>query len=213
MTATLNEIAPKQKTGNEYFHQDGNILKNKLIDFWSWSGSDLLNNTTRGWLAEYIVSLAFEINDKVRLEWAPFDIQLNNGYCIEVKSSSYIQSWKQKEYAKIRFGIAPRKMWNSKTGKYEATSRRSSHFYIFCVLKEKVQEKIDPMDINQWDFYIIPTYYINEKLGSQKSIGLKKLIELKAILASFKEIKPIISEFIKKDESKILNNFNTLYYE
>jgi hypothetical protein len=62
-------------------------------DFWRWAMSDLLSNSTRGVLAEYIVGRLLEIDfDQPRLEWDAYDL-LYNGRRIEVKSSAYVQTW------------------------------------------------------------------------------------------------------------------------
>jgi hypothetical protein len=210
MSLSFKEIIPTQKTGEEYFHQNGNTIAYNLLQFWRWAGSDLINNTTRGWLAEYIVSIALDSSKEVRLEWAPFDIQFK-GYCIEVKSSSYIQSWNQTNISQIRFGIELHRIWNSLTGKYENKSTRSSHIYVFCVFKETDIKKIDPMNLLQWDFYIIPTYKINSSLGKQKTVGLKKLKVLKSVIVSYPEIKNQILKFIESDGVNIRSNFETYF--
>ena len=51
----LEAIKVEPKIGNESFSFEGRNLDFHLKDFWSWSQSDLLNNTLRGVLAEYIV--------------------------------------------------------------------------------------------------------------------------------------------------------------
>lgn len=45
--------------GNEKFTLFGNELEMTVSDFWSWAYSDLLNNTSRGVLAEYLVKSSF----------------------------------------------------------------------------------------------------------------------------------------------------------
>lgn len=47
--------------GNENFTLDGKDTEIPVSEFWSWAYSDLLNNTLRGVLAEFLVkkSLSF----------------------------------------------------------------------------------------------------------------------------------------------------------
>lgn len=45
-----------------------------LGDFWAWAYSDLLDNTLRGALAEYIVATALGVNEGVRVNWDPYDL-------------------------------------------------------------------------------------------------------------------------------------------
>ena len=79
------------------------------MDFWSWNQSNLLENLTRGILAEFIVKEALNIQNEIRTEWEPYDFKTEGGIKIEVKSSSYIQSWEQKKFSLIEFGVEPKK--------------------------------------------------------------------------------------------------------
>lgn len=48
----------EQLTGNEEFTLHGTGIGITVSDFWSWAYSDLLNNTYRGVLAEFLVYAA-----------------------------------------------------------------------------------------------------------------------------------------------------------
>ena len=50
----------KQYTGNEEFTLRGESSGISLADFWRWAYSDLLNNTSRGVMAEFLVEKSFE---------------------------------------------------------------------------------------------------------------------------------------------------------
>ncbi len=65
----------KRLNGTEYFHNDGENLGFDVGDFWSWSVSDLVSNTTRGILAEYIVGRAVSADLEIRDEWGPYDLR------------------------------------------------------------------------------------------------------------------------------------------
>ena len=62
--------------GNEKFTLDGNDTGISVSEFWSWAYSDLLNNTHRGVLAEFLVHSALETKDVTRADWLPFDLSL-----------------------------------------------------------------------------------------------------------------------------------------
>ena len=51
---------------DERIRLGGKDLGACLLDFWRWSGSDLVGNTQRGILAEYLVALALGANDGLR---------------------------------------------------------------------------------------------------------------------------------------------------
>jgi hypothetical protein len=89
------------KTGNEKLTFKNKALDFSLLDFWCWSVSDILSNSTRGIFAEFIVATAAKINlNEVRDEWGAFDFITAEGIKIEVKSSAYLQTWVQKHYLK-----------------------------------------------------------------------------------------------------------------
>jgi len=48
-----------------------------------------------------------------------------------------------------------------------------------------LEKKINPMNVSQWEFYVLPTSVIDAKLGAQKSVGLERIKRLGAIEASY----------------------------
>ena len=73
-----------------------------LLGFWQWAASDLLNNTTRGHLAEYLVGQALSAGPKsVRTEWDSFDLTTPEGVPVEVKSAAFVQSWAQSAFRNL----------------------------------------------------------------------------------------------------------------
>lgn len=76
--------------GNEKFTLDGNDTGISVSEFWSWAYSDLLNNTLRGVLAEFLVKKSFSFlpppREILRTDWTPYDLTSPSGRRIEVKS-------------------------------------------------------------------------------------------------------------------------------
>ena len=103
----LAKINVERKNGSEKFQSGNEILNFELSDFWSWNQSNLVENRTRGILAEFIIKKALKIKSESRIEWDNFDLISNKGKKLEIKSSSYIQSWEQERYSDIKFGISP----------------------------------------------------------------------------------------------------------
>ena len=82
------------KTGKELLRTNGTKIAFSLLDFWRWNASDLVSNTLRGRLAEFIVGSAVGMDFSApRQEWDNYDLDTPSGIKIEVKSSAYIQSW------------------------------------------------------------------------------------------------------------------------
>jgi len=174
-------IESKRFTGTEPIVYNDNIVSD-LLSFWQWAYSDLVANTERGALAEYLVACALGINNEYRISWGRYDLVTPQGVSIEVKTSGYIQTWEQQELSKINFGISETLGWDNITNKYANKRRRQAQVYVFCVHNHKEQDTINPLDISQWEFYILPTDTLNRdsRLKSQKTISLAALIKLKA---------------------------------
>jgi len=176
---SLPKITPTPKTGSEYLSDQGNNTTFSLFDFWRWSVSDLLSNATRGRLAEFIVASAVKLDlQVVRDEWGAFDITTPEGIKIEVKSAAYIQSWHQKSFSTISFSIKASLYWDADTNKQQKVAKRHADVYVFCHLKHQDQATIDPLQLEQWDFYVLPTVALDNYTRSKSSITLKSLGKL-----------------------------------
>ena len=188
----LKEIKTIPKSGNEILTSNGEKIGYKLLDFWRWSVSDIVSNAARGRFAEFIVgtALGFKL-DNIRNEWDAYDLKTKEGIKIEVKSSAYIQSWNQKDYSPISFSIKPARYWDAATNIQDNKPIRNADLYVFCLLKHKDQDTIDPLKMEQWDFYVLPTYRLDNYKRSQSSItinSLKKLTEAKKFIELEEEI-------------------------
>ena len=162
-------------------------------EFWEWAYDDLLTNTTRGVLAEYIVAKALGIRDTKRLEWDQYDLDID-GDKVEVKSAAYVQTWKQPQLSKIAFGIRPAKGWDARTNTAATSVQRCADVYVFCLLEGEDREHIDPLDVAQWTFYVLPTSVLNRKVPAQKMIRLEPLIALGPKRCTYDELKAAIHE-------------------
>jgi hypothetical protein len=185
----------KPKTGNEVFEFNGQPLQLSLIDFWRWSASDLVSNAARGILAEYIVASALGLagTGKIRSEWDAYDLLTADGIKIEVKSAAYLQSWYHKKLSAISFGIRPTSAWDDATNERSSELKRQSDVYVFCVLHHQDKATLDPLNLDQWTFYILPSAILEEKYPVQKSIGLKSLLKLKPYIAKYDNIADCIA--------------------
>ena len=203
----MNELNYKRfeiKTGNEEIKFNGEKTGYKLKEFWQWSSSDLLSNATRGKFAEYIIATLMDVNlFYVREEWGEYDltatVELDNGKLdlikIEVKSSSYLQTWDQEKYSKIIYSIKKRGDWKNRIKKEDFN--RPSDIYIFCLLNHKDKDTVDPLNMNQWLFFVLSTKRINEIYKNKSSISLNTLEKITNCV-KYDELKnKIIEEYIR----------------
>lgn len=186
------DIKPRTLSPDTLLFDDDNKEIAKLSDYWSWAHSELLCNTERGILAEYLVACALGIQKNDRVSWDKYDLLSSNGIRVEVKASGYIQTWAQKELSKIVFGVHKSYGWNSISGKYDDTQKRQSDVYVFCVHKHKEQDTVNPLDAKQWDFYVVATKILNNKVGNQKTISLSSVEKLGAIKCGYSQLKETI---------------------
>ena len=192
----LGEIKVEKKSGRELFHIDGHETNHNLLSFWQWSSSEILGNALRGVLAEYIVSMDIRCSYATRTEWDSFDLVTPDGIKVEVKSASYLQSWSQNKFSQISFGIQPTTAWNDDDTR-SVEAKRQADMYVFCVLAHKDQATIDPLNLAQWDFYVLPTVTLNNQVGNQKTIRLAPLEKLNPLKCKFGEISNAIEQLNK----------------
>jgi hypothetical protein len=168
----LARSTPSRQTGAEPFTGLDAGSNLALLDFWQWAYSDLLSNTNRGRLAEFIVARAIGLGlTDVRTEWDAFDLVTSTGVKVEVKSAAYVQRWFQKKLSVICFDVSPRREWSDATNQMEAIPRRHADVYVFALLAHQDKASINPLDLGQWRFYVAPA----ATLGSRNSVTLKTL--------------------------------------
>jgi len=194
----LDPIDTSRKSGDEPFHRNGEPHEFEILDFWQWSASNLLNNTQRGVLAEYLVAEATGADQGVRNNCENFDLETPGGIRLEVKSSAYIQSWKQSSYSDVSFDIGASRDVYAETSEKD----RRSDVYVFCLLDHKDQQTIDPTDLSQWTFYVISTGVLDEKRPDQKSIVPNQLEKIGARTMPYEELGAVVREVSDTTESE-----------
>lgn len=190
----ITALPQSRRNGDEPFHDVGRTLGFTVGDFWSWSSSDLLSNALRGRVAEFLVAKALGVDEGVRNEWDAFDLTSKTGVTIEVKSSAYVQSWAQRGPSRPSFGIAPTRAWSAETNEYSGTARRQAQVYVFALLHHQDRYTIDPLDVNQWEFFVVPTALLDQRMPAQKTIGFAGLLGLSPRRCRFEELAEAVEE-------------------
>jgi hypothetical protein len=111
----------------------------------------------------------------MRKEWEAFDLETADGIKIEVKSAAYVQAWKQERRSRIHFGVAKRRAWSAVTNRLSEMASRHADVYVFAHLSHEDRATIDPLDLSQWKFYVLPTKTLESRERSQHSITLPSL--------------------------------------
>lgn len=175
----LPRLVVLPREGAEPFSLGGNDTGLRLLDFWRWSTSDLVSNATRGVLAEFIVASALGIPmDNPREEWAPWDLTTPEGIKVEVKSAAYVQSWGQKELSRITFNTPRTRAWDADSNRQSLESKRQADVYVLALLAHQDKATIAPLNLDQWQFFVLPTALLDARTRSQHSITLPSLSRL-----------------------------------
>lgn len=149
-----------------------------LEEYWAWAHGNLVANSERGLVAEFLVGKATDSLGDGRVERDAWDLTTDYGAKIEVKASGYVQTWDQTKPSSIRLKMDESGGWDARSKEYSSIRTRRADVYVFCVHAERNKEKMNPLRPEQWEFVVLPTSVLNEKLGSQKTVGLSTLLSI-----------------------------------
>lgn len=195
-------------SGSEHFQLQGKACGETVKDFWAWSRSRLLADGPRGDLAEFIVNTALGLDTKnAKRGWGECDIVYRD-IRIEIKCSSLLQAWEHPKKPRPVFSIAKTQncdIEETETG-YRYIGRdglppqRRSEIYVFCLFSNTDRSTANPLDLDQWSFYIVPTCIINQRCQEQRSISIGKIEKLGYGVTFYHEIKPTVDAMIDSQE-------------
>lgn len=189
--------------GYEKFRFNGEDLGLNVMDYWQFQFSNLIDYL--GSVAEFLVAKALSKDDPDNANgWTLFDIGYR-GKRIEVKATSYYQSWKESHIISEHRVFSIRKTHvdyqNSKSD-----MARQNDVYIFCLETEKPPkgESANPLNLENWTFYVVPTIVINDLFGDQKTLSLNRLkqIEKYGVAMSYDRIKENVDKIIDDMNSR-----------
>ena len=72
---------------------------------------------------------------------------------------------------------------------------RQADIYVFALLVHQDQATLDPLDVTQWIFYVLPTAILNEKAAKQKTLSLIGLRKLQPKKCSYSELNSVVQGF------------------
>lgn len=169
----IDRLCDNHLVGNEVFSYNGNETEMTMLEYWRWHFSEIFN--LQDTIAEYIVAKALGLTHAYNSgDWTLFDIEYR-GARIEVKESSYMHAWQTDEEPKSKsrnFGIT--KAYEKYKDNTSSLARQND-IYVFCLNTGNTREASNPLQLEHWEFYIVPTAVINEQCGDAKSISLSRL--------------------------------------
>ena len=152
------------------------------------------------YIAEFLVGKALGLEEPCNRDgWTLWDIDYR-GKRIEIKETSYYHSWQEKiaqgRISQQRtFGITP-----AYTKYKDSTTvlERQNDIYVFCLNIGNSEEESNPLEMSNWEFYVVPTVVINANCTTaQKSISLGKVRKL-APMTRYQDLKSVIDSICDK---------------
>ena len=185
----------QQLTGDEEFILHDANIGITVMDFWRWAFSDLIDNTQRGVMAEFLVYSSLNritLDTQKRENWLSFDVTSPSGCRIDVISAAYIQTWTPENiFAQIRFDIRKKLAWDNVTATSATVAKRNCDLYVFCLFTAKTKE-VSILNLDYWDFYVLPTSILDEKIPNLKGISLSSLLKLEPVKTDYARLGSVI---------------------
>lgn len=184
-------------SGNEKFMLNGSETTLTVKDFWQFQFSNLMDSL--GFVAEFLVAKALN-KDKPEnsIGWTVYDLE----YCgkrIEVKTTSYYHSFNPKDFASEQrvFSIRKTHVGYKQT---ETELARQNDIYVFCVDVGRSKESANPLNLDNWRFYVVPTAIIDKYCKDQKTVSLKRIQKITGLEEgiTYDRIKQEVDYLIKK---------------
>lgn len=158
------------------FTLDGAKQAFGISDFWQYTLSDLVSNMNRGALAEFIVERALGATKCLSNHAEPYDITYR-GTHIEVKSSAFVQRWPQDKASSPKFSVRKKLCRNSETSRFDEPPSRRWDIIVCALLAERDPLKLNPMALEQWEFYVVSKQNIESiaQFSNAANLTLKHL--------------------------------------
>lgn len=107
--------------------------------------------------------------------------------------------------------VVEKKAKNSLNGSYDPAKSGNNEFcrqndiYVFCLNIGNTKESSYPLNLNNWEFYIVPTDFINEHCGDNKTISVGRIRNFGFKALKYNEIKCEIDKIVEAmDKANII---------
>ena len=159
-------------SGQEQFTLEGNSAGFSVLDFWVFQHSNIWDVQEE--IAEFIVAKALGQDMPYNKNgWTLWDMNYR-GKRIEVKETGYYHSWRKdgKISQQRTFGITKAySRYKDNTSEF----KRQNDIYVFCLILGETKEASNPLVLDNWRFWVVPTATINRLCGDNKTISLGRV--------------------------------------
>ena len=181
--------------GNEKFKIHNKKTDMSMLEFWQMKYSNIYD--IQDSIAEYIVAKAL---GKEKLDntdyWTLYDIDYH-GVKIEIKETAYYHAFNEAgaKRSQVRtFDIGKR---YSKYKDSASDKERQCDIYVFCLNIGNEKEDSYPLEMDNWEFYVVSRKIIDDNCGDNKTINLNKVRTLTEV-TEYSNLRTKIDQVIKE---------------
>lgn len=159
---------------SDQFTHNGNP-QFSVLDFWKYHYSRIDESK----VAEFLVAKALGVERAENtVYWTAYDMSYRDKR-IEVKETSYVHPWGNKISKTRTFSIEPSRTsyWGDLPVERTSDNKRGrqSEVYVFCLNTYKDPESYDVLNIDFWEFYVVPTFKSNQYAAGYGNPNQKKI--------------------------------------
>jgi hypothetical protein len=110
---------------------------------------------------------------------------------------SRLQAWAQKQLSDPKVVISEKRSWNLDTGVMEQKPSLNADIYIICYFTSEDHSAADPLDLDQWSFFVLDKKEVSDLIKKSKSISLKALNRMNKRLLKADELPREVSGLAK----------------
>ena len=180
--------------GTEPFTLVNQPIGFSVIDFWRFQFSNIWDMQDQ--IAEFIVARALGQTEPYNKNgWTLWDINYR-GRRIEVKETAYYHSWRNDGKVSTQRTFSITKAY-SRYKDSTSEFKRQNDIYVFCLNIGETKESSNPLQLENWRFWVVPTETINHVCGNHKTITLGRLQKLTDLMdgIGFDEIKMFVDKY------------------
>ena len=168
----------------------------RIIDFWRWLSAYPFEPVFNDLLARYITAIAVGTADQGRSPRIEWDLECE-GLKIKVSSAPGTRYLCHGQTEKTVFNIAPTPAFDPDTFLLKGPPRRHSDIYVFAYCNCNPRDKKHFLDLDLWDFHLVPSRELDKKYHGRRTIEKQALLKLAGPPIKYRELGDRIRAFKK----------------
>jgi len=178
MTFPPDGGVPSALIGNEVFTDAGAPLTLSVLDYWQWSESDLAGRAQHAKIAEFLVAFALGATQTAFDPELPYTLLDPRGIELVVSTHSDVNDWDHYKAPPIAFHRYPYSIPGVPFTEEAPEGSEPAHHHrvhVFSLLVDTNPKTVNPLDVSQWRFYVVPTSFLSERWPGEQKVSLDQL--------------------------------------